>query len=122
MPRHDTCIDTTNRVRPPSRLAILLAAVGAVTAGVSYAASDADAVPTITVRYGDRDLATDAGARKLYGRIRTAAAAVCPQPDIRDLAAAAASTACRREAIARAVVQMHSSRLAAVAATHSRQG
>src|SRR5579871_5165807 len=53
------------------------------TLGVAQAATPANTVtisnevPSVTVRYGDLNLATEAGAHKLYQRLSAAAQEVC---------------------------------------------
>lgn len=79
---------------------------------MAHAAPATDNVLSVTVKFSDLDLATDAGASKLYSRIATAAHVVCPGPDSRDLQAIASSKSCEAEAIARAVRKVQSPRLA----------
>lgn len=54
------------------------------------------------VRYGDLDLTSDAGVTQLQRRIRAAAKKLCGTPDIRDIRASEAATACRTAALAQA--------------------
>jgi UrcA family protein len=56
----------------------------AITSNVVYAGTE-DTLPTITVNYGDLNLANSAGVETLYRRIRTAATKVCRQFDQRPL-------------------------------------
>jgi UrcA family protein len=79
-------------------------------------------VPSITVQYSTWDLASDEGARNLYSRIATAARAVCPDSNSRDLSEYARSKDCRSEAIARAVHDVRSPRLAAVYSMRTNHG
>lgn len=76
----------------------------------------------VTVRYTDLNLATDAGNAALYARLESAARKVCAPSDIRDLGQMAAASACAQQAIARAVQDVHSPKLAAVYAARARQG
>ncbi len=87
-----------------------------VTAAAAQPAAD---VPQITVPYSLRDLASDHGTHVLYQRIVNAARTVCPAGDSRDLDAFAASRTCQRQAVARAVAQVGSARLAALQARAS---
>jgi UrcA family protein len=106
-----------------SRLLTALAACllgGALSA--AHAASPADGVPTMVVSYGDLNLSTDDGARTLYRRIAAAARQVCPLEDPRDLVGTAHSNACRTQAVARAVRDINSPRVAALHAEHSNRG
>lgn len=105
------------------RTALSLFAAGslALMAGQAVAA-DQDTVPTARVRYGDLNLATDAGARALYQRIQAAARTVCPIVDLRDLARLVEAQACRREAIERAVNAVGSPKLASAHRAATRRG
>jgi UrcA family protein len=89
---------------------------------MTYAAPATDDVLSVTVKYSDLDLATDEGASKLYSRIATAAHVVCPEPNSRDLRAFASGKTCQSEAIARAVRDVHSPRLAAAYSAHTNHG
>lgn len=117
-----------------SKSLLLAAAAGAVliaAAPFRASASPADepmsgtlgeAVPAVAVSYGDLNVASERGARILLERIRLAAGAVCPQvSDPRDLSHVAMRNRCVREAIARAVEQVGSPRLAAVYSASARQ-
>ena len=98
------------------------------TLGVAQAATPANTVtisnevPSVTVRYGDLNLATEAGAHKLYQRLSAAAQEVCPSEDQRSLALFAYNRTCRANAIARAVHQINSPQLAALHAEHVNRG
>jgi UrcA family protein len=112
-----------NSNRSTSRL--LTALCGCLFAGalsVAHAAPSSDAVPTAVVKYGDLNISTNDGALVLYQRIAAAARRVCPPEDSRDLAQAARSNACRTAAVARAVREVHSQRLAEVYAGRSNRG
>ena len=104
------------------RAAMLAACLLAGTSGVALAASPQDDVPSMVVAYGDLDLSTAEGTRTLYKRISTAARQVCPFEDSRDLARLALSHACREQAIARAVHDVNSPRLAALHADRVKRG
>lgn len=103
-----------------------LAAMSALTAAavlalpsVASAAQPADAPPHMAVQYTFNELATDAGTRAVYARIKRAAAAVCPSYDPLDLEMADYSKQCQRQAMARAVSKIGDARLAAVYKTHT---
>ena len=81
-----------------------------------------DEVPSVVVRYGDLNLASEAGARKLYQRLTVAAQEVCPAQDAHSLALLSYNRTCRANAIARAVHEINSPRLAALHAEHSNRG
>jgi len=103
-------------------VAMIAGCLVAAVASVAAATPAPDDVPSVTVRYADLDLTTEAGAHTLYRRIRLAARAVCPSADSRDLARLAVTQSCQEQAIARAVQAVSSPRLAAVYATHARRG
>jgi UrcA family protein len=113
-----------------ARTALLLGCTLAGALGVAQAAPPSDAVtvnasdeiPTVVVRYGDLNLATEAGAKALYKRISVAAQEVCPVNDQRSLAQIAYSHTCRTEAVARAVHEVNSPQLAALQAGRSNRG
>ncbi len=58
------------------------------------------------VRYGDLNLASDAGRASLETRIRAAVRSVCAAGDSRNLRELAASAACRDKAEAKAMASM----------------
>jgi UrcA family protein len=103
----------------PRTLAAL--AVGALataawlgTPAIAAAGQPAAAAPQTSVYYSFRDLASDQSTRALYQRIVSAARSVCPGYDSRDLGDVAASRQCQRQAVAGAIRQIGSARLAAV--------
>ncbi|MGP8034432.1 MAG: UrcA family protein [Steroidobacteraceae bacterium] len=98
------------RLRAATTAAAVAACLALGAASNAHAASE----PTLRVSYGDLNLTTEQGSRALYGRIVDAARAVCVADDIRDLSAVAAAHACRQQAIARAVRQVHNPMLASV--------
>ncbi len=104
-----------------SQTLAILAAVGVLAMAGSLAspasasaAQPSTAAPQVAVFYSFRDLATDRGTHALYERIVSAARAVCPGHESRDLSAFAESRDCQRMAVARAIRQVGSARLAAV--------
>ena len=81
------------------------------------------AAPTVHVRYDDLNLQTDAGTQALYRRITKAARTVCPDPDSRELAVRIESEHCQATAIAKAVNDVNSPKLAQLyAAAHASRG
>ncbi len=107
------------------RIAVLLmlcGTVGGFAAGAANAAGAPDEAPSVTVQYDPRTLDTDRGADALYRRIANAAADVCPAASPRELARYAVTERCRRQAIARAVRQIDSQRLAEVLAARATRG
>jgi UrcA family protein len=119
----------TSRSTVHFRAALLAIAAGAITVigtavwpTAAQAGTFSDAAPQVTVPYGDLNLSTDAGTIVLYRRIAAAAREVCPDMYSRNLSVVAASRACRAEAIANAVHEVHNSRLALVHAAHMQHG
>ena len=109
-----------SRVANRSRALTTLAALGVITTAtllaptIAAAGQPATDVPQTAVNYSYSDLASDQATRALYQRIRRAAQVVCPSYDPRDLIAFNASRECEQQAIASAVRQIGSQRLAAV--------
>src|SRR5687768_3517250 len=60
----------------------------------------------VTVRYGDLDIASPAGARILASRLQNGAETACVRPEIRDLKSLAAWEACKDAAISAALAQL----------------
>jgi UrcA family protein len=104
------------------RALVLAGCLLAIASGMAHAAPATDEVPAVTVKYSDLNLTTDEGASRLYTRITGAARDVCPDSSPRELKAFADSKACQAAAIARAVHEVHSPRLAAVYSAHTNQG
>jgi UrcA family protein len=100
-----------------------LAIVGTLAGLASAQAADLAAErPSVAVRYDDLNLASDAGARRLYVRLRHAAARVCPGGHDRDLERALRARACQAQAVDAAVLQVSSPRLAALHAHDGGRG
>jgi UrcA family protein len=100
-------------------MAVLGGLAGIMAAGAAGAAGD---VPRIVVKYSAASLATESGVQDLYRRITSAAAKVCPSASILDLRAMSQVEICRNEAVARAIRNIDNSRLAALYASHSKNG
>jgi UrcA family protein len=94
-----------------------LAALMVLTAATASAAQVVG--PDVLVRYSDLDIATVAGAEKLYERILQAAAQVCPAPDSPSLSAHAALLRCRNEVVEHAVSSVGSPQVTAVFAART---
>ena len=97
------------------RLALL--AVAGTLAGLSATqagppATGKSSPPAVSVRYDDLDLASDAGVRRLYARLRHAATRVCPDAHDRQLDRAIRTRACQAQAVDAAVAQLQNPRLA----------
>lgn len=113
-----TAYSTIRRRPHVAPLAALAAsALGLVLAEASTAA-EPDTAPSIVVRYRDLDVASPAGAQKLYWRIVTAARLLCHWYDARELTRVVQSERCVSLAIDRAVRSVHNPQLAAVRASH----
>jgi UrcA family protein len=114
---------TAGTASSPAKLALLLVGslAGVIAAGAANANPDGDA-PSLVVQYSRQSLATDAGASDLYRRITAAARQVCPSASMGDLHALQRERQCRNEAVARAIRQIDNSRLAALHASHSKNG
>ena len=104
------------------RIAVLVGCLLAGTVGAAQAATSADAVPTIVVRYGDLDLSTTDGARVLYQRISVAARQVCPYEVTKVLSQIGKNRACREAAIERAVSAVNNPQLVAMRSEHVKRG
>jgi UrcA family protein len=109
---------TVRVARPRAKFGLIL--LGSIAGLIGAGAASAQDVPSVTVKYSEQNLATDAGANELYHRIVRAAKQACPEASIRDLKAVREVEACRNQAIARAVNKIDNSRLAAAYATHSK--
>jgi UrcA family protein len=93
-----------------------LAAAATLSCAAPVLAQTSDTVPSVSVKYGDLDIGSPAGAQLLLKRIEAAAGAACGgEPDIRQLPQWVSFEACRRSAVARAVVAVDSPMLTAMA-------
>lgn len=115
-------LNVAARLRNATAFALLAACVAVGAAGNARAATETVTAPSITVRYDDLNLATDSGSRALYGRIVSAAQQVCVADDIRDLQAVASARVCRQAAIAQAVRDVHSPKVATLFAAQLSRG
>jgi len=110
--------------RVSATLTALAAGLLVGVAGLTHAATADDSAPAVHVSYGDLNLTSDQGTKALYGRIVTAARAVChaDEVDIRDLGALSSERSCERQAIEHAVSDVHNAKLAALSAARPRHG
>lgn len=110
--------------RSTAALAALTACLLLGAAGAAHAVQPADAAPTVRVSYGDLNLASEQGNSTLYARIVSAARTVCGvgEVDIRDLHALASARSCEAHAIAQAVSDVPSPKLAALYSSRLRRG
>jgi UrcA family protein len=103
-------------------LAMLMCGIGAVAAaGAASAGTPESDAPSIALKYDPAALNTEAGARKLYSRIESAAVKVCPSYGD-SLIVSQAAYACRQHAIESAVEKTHNPRLAAIYLSNSKRG
>jgi len=100
---------------------LCLVAAAMLSCAAPVLAQTSDTVPRVSVKYGDLDLGSPAGAQGLLKRIEAAAKTACGgAPDIRQLNQWASFEACRRSAVARAVVAVDSPMLTTMAHGGSR--
>jgi UrcA family protein len=95
--------------------------LGALSVGTASAGT-ADDAPSIVVKYDPASLASEAGARALYQRLERVAQHVCPEASGRSLATLEAARSCEKQAIARAVREINSPRLAEIFASSEHSG
>jgi UrcA family protein len=102
----------------------LMAAVCALSLGVAgvAAAQGADSsAPKLVIHYSPSSLTSESGVRQLYGRLVSAAEKVCDQPQAGRFPSEAV-LACRKQAMAGAVAQIHNARLADLSARYAKIG
>jgi UrcA family protein len=80
----------------------IIAALAAAGTLVLPTVSQASESNSVRVSYADLNLASDAGAHALQGRIAFAARTVCEIEDSREIALANATNECRSDAVSRA--------------------
>ena len=105
---------TTRSLTSGHRAGLFTALTAALMVGTCAAAHASETAPAVRVSLHGLDIASAAGQETLLARLTNAARKVCAASDIRDLSAVAASSACERSAVARAVLTVHGSHLAAV--------
>jgi UrcA family protein len=103
-----------------STLVAVVAAAGLSVAGVA-GAQTSDQAPKLVVHYSPASLNTDSGVHKLYSRLVLAAEKVCEVPQA-GMFPSDAVLACRKQAMAGAVAQIHNSRLAEISAGYTKIG
>ena len=100
---------------------LCLAAAATLSCAAPVLAQTSRTVPSVLVQYADINIGSPAGAQVLLKRIEAAANTACGgAPDIRQLDRWASFEACRRSAVARAVVAVDSPMLTATAHGGSR--
>jgi UrcA family protein len=102
-------------------IAVLASTLATLNLGLAKASTPAADVPSVVVNYDDLNLATEHGTLALYGRITAAAHRVCPEEVRLDARRTALARACVSDAIARAVSQVNSPKLAELEAARARR-
>lgn len=112
--------------RPAMRLMMILCGFAGAAAGVAGAAPLGEgaqgAVPKLAIRYAPQELSTDEGARTVYQRLVSAAEEVCPGPVTGSHIVSGSAQRCREQAVASAVRQINSARLAQVYSAAMKSG
>jgi UrcA family protein len=104
-------------------LAMCASSLFAASAMSARAETPSTDVPRVVVDYSDLNLATEQGAHRLYQRISSAARQVCPDATTVSARVAGAARRCISDAIARAVGEVNSPRVAELdAARRSKHG
>jgi len=91
----------------------LLAAAGFLGIALQPVTAQADEPRSVTVQYGDLNIARPEGAARLYERLLQAARQVCEPVDARSLAHVAQSRRCVRDTLAAAVARVSQPQLTA---------
>lgn len=102
--------------------AVAGACAALTVASTAFAAAPSVDPPTVSVRFDDLNLTTDAGVNSLYRRISVAARQVCPDVFSRDLAVVTAGQHCQAAAVEKAVREINNPQLATVYANHISHG
>jgi UrcA family protein len=97
----------------------MLAAV--TTVNLAAATPAAEAPRSRVVRYADLDLSRPEDARRLYGRIKRAARAVCDNEPFSDLERLRDYDKCLRQAVTEAVEKLHSEEVSAIPRTRDQR-
>jgi UrcA family protein len=90
---------------------VLAGAVGALAAGGAMADS-ADAAPQMKIQFNAAALATDSGTKAVYSKLVAASKKVCVNANAESRIPTYSEMACQKKALAGAVEQVHSTRLA----------
>jgi len=95
---------------------LCLTAAATLSCAAPVLAQTSETFPSVSVKYGDLNVGSPADTHVLLKRIEAAAKTACGgAPDIRQLDQLASFEACRRSAVARAVVAVGSPMLTAMA-------
>ena len=106
-----------------SMLAAVTACMAVGLASVAHAVTPADA-PSVTVRFGDLNLASAKGVDTLHARVAAAAHQVCGSSgvDHRNLQAYASERACVSQAVGNALREVNATKVASSLAAGHEQG
>jgi UrcA family protein len=88
----------------------------------SVHAAPAEDVPSVALKYDAQKAATERGAMELYARLVYAAREVCPIATMGDRSGEALVRRCQKEALKRAVSQIHERHLVEIAAKRENRG
>ena len=110
---------TTLRNTAIGAAATLIASVALAPA--LWAAPSND-VPSVTIKYDASHAATQEGALSLYAQLESAARQVCPNDRAGDLMYAGKVRQCQKQALDRAVSQIHERHLVEIATARSARG
>jgi UrcA family protein len=108
-------MDTCTRIRRFSLISLALTGAAVFAATAQAQTPDLRDPHTVTVKYSDLNLASDAGVTKLYNRIRGAARFVCGEEG-RRLEEQLEWNDCVHSSVSHAVSAVHSPRLSALEA------
>ena len=112
-------IATTGAITALGVVATLFINAALITAANSEPGND---VPKVVVRYDAEQAATERGALELYARLVYAAEQVCSSGTRSNLWRATLAKQCQKDAVARAVNQIHERHLVDIAAARSKRG
>jgi UrcA family protein len=100
------------------RVLSMAALVAAMTVALSASATPVTDAPTVAVRFGDLNLASDAGTQVLFRRLSYAAHQVCGHAGPHEFARITEVRACYRQALGNAVASIHNERVSALYRAH----
>jgi UrcA family protein len=96
-------------------VAALAASFGLLGGASAFAADTNVTIERVSVSHGDLNLSSDAGARALFARIKSAATLACGgRPEILEVAPMERFQACKKTAMASAIIRIGSPKVAAL--------
>jgi UrcA family protein len=111
-------VNTVKLVRRSSAWPVAIASLACLVGSAQALAAAPTQTHSVTVRYGDLDLATSAGATVLYDRIETAARMTCDYPYGR-FGSLSGVGSCKGSAIADAVASVNNPLLSTIYTAHT---